>query len=341
MALALLLGCLGLLVALGHRSVAVALEAGPPEAPPRRTAFGPEDCGGSRAAISPSHLSILSIPRPQFKIAVFNDGDIVSNALRGGRMWEGDTLQFLIRELARGPGPGRLLDIGANVGWFSLYAAALGHDVVAVEAMRLNFDLLKYSLCLNVPNVQLRMHVYHAAVGEREAVCAMKSPAGNRGNGNMDCVQDRSGRLQLKGWEHWDDAGRTEHEEDRVPMATLDSLLAGQRIDVVKIDVEGYEFHALAGGRRLLRNVSAVHTEFSPFMLRKQGSDPLKYLEFLRDAGFYLFHRTQPFHDLPAFLAALDQQPGLIVDLRAVRRPKLAGSGHGPRGRTKPVAFGT
>eukprot|EP00668_Euglena_longa_P032112 GGOE01041401.1.p2 GENE.GGOE01041401.1~~GGOE01041401.1.p2 ORF type:complete len:259 (+),score=75.22 GGOE01041401.1:404-1180(+) len=243
-------------------------------------------------------------------------------------MWEGDTVQFLARELARvGPGPGRLLDIGANIGWFSLYLAALGHKVVAVEAMRLNANLLKYSLCLNAPDVQLQMSVYHAAVGERAAVCAMKSPAGNRGNGNMDCAQDRIGRLELKDWEHWDGRGRTEHEEDHVPMVTLDGLLGDARIDVVKIDVEGYEFHALFGGRRLLRNASAIHTEFSPFMLRKQGSDPLQYLKFLQEMGFHLFHRSQALLDLPAFLAKLDQQPSLIVDLRAVRRPRLSGDG--------------
>lgn len=44
---------------------------------------------------------------------------------------------------------GLFVDIGANVGWFTLYVASRGYDVAAFEGMRSNVQLIRTSLCRN------------------------------------------------------------------------------------------------------------------------------------------------------------------------------------------------
>jgi len=278
-------------------------------------------CEKERRLLGADRVEIISFESPPFQLAVFAERDIVSNDLRQSRQWEAKTLHFLTQQLEFAGSKASFLDIGANVGWFAFYMAALGHSVIAVEAMQVNFNLLKYSLCLNPP-LRDRLTLHCVAVGERSAVCRAKSPLGNRGNGNMDCSSDRSQRLRLQNWTHWDPHGMTEHEEADVRMVPLDDLLPDARVDVLKIDVEGYEHHALLGGRKLLSRVGAIHTEFSPFMLRVQHSDPIQYLVFLRGAGFRLFLGTSEITDFPSFVADLDRTPDRIVDLRAVRKAR-------------------
>lgn len=44
---------------------------------------------------------------------------------------------------------GLFVDVGANVGWFTLYVASRGYDVAAFEGMRSNVNLIRSSLCRN------------------------------------------------------------------------------------------------------------------------------------------------------------------------------------------------
>ncbi len=48
------------------------------------------------------------------------------------------------------------------------------------------------------------------------------------------------------------DAARA-YAEEEVALAPLDALLPATRVDFIKLDIEGAEFHALRGARRLLR----------------------------------------------------------------------------------------
>jgi len=50
-----------------------------------------------------------------------------------------------------------LLDVGAHVGWFSLLAAAAGHDAIAVEPTHYNLELLRASLSVNDPALAARV----------------------------------------------------------------------------------------------------------------------------------------------------------------------------------------
>ena len=62
-------------------------------------------------------------------------------------------------------------------------------------------------------------------------------------------------------------------------------------VDFLKIDVQGYEHHALRGMAKLLdRNRQlAVLTEFWPHGIREAGGDPDEYLRRFADHDFRAF----------------------------------------------------
>jgi FkbM family methyltransferase len=85
---------------------------------------------------------------------------------------------------------------------------------------------------------------------------------------------------------------------DSVPLATFDSWAeeAGlQRLDVVKIDVEGSELDVLLGMRRSLRSLRPrlVIIEVIEENLRRGGCSPAEVLELMADCGYVVAGETE------------------------------------------------
>src|ERR1700723_2973790 len=75
-----------------------------------------------------------------------------------------------------------------------------------------------------------------------------------------------------------------------VPMVTLDDAFAGQRVDVIKIDVEGFEQQVLQGARTILteerRRLRAILVEVHPFAWAEAGTTSASFLSLLDEMGF-------------------------------------------------------
>ena len=85
--------------------------------------------------------------------------------------------------------PPLLVDIGANVGWFSLNGAAAGGRVVAFEAMPSNIALLRRSFCAN-PWLAERIALFGTGLGSKRATCGIISGTTNKGDGHTVCSDD-------------------------------------------------------------------------------------------------------------------------------------------------------
>ena len=69
-----------------------------------------------------------------------------------------------------------------------------------------------------------------------------------------------------------------------------DELPAGVKVSLIKMDIEGSEWRALASMPRILSTCGHVITEFDPVVLKKSGGDPLEFLQAFKAAGFVIHH---------------------------------------------------
>jgi len=81
------------------------------------------------------------------------------------------------------------------------------------------------------------------------------------------------------------------------PLATLDGILeeAGllERVSLIKVDTDGFDYRVLRGGRKCLETRRPVlYFELAPTVLRDQEEDPLGIFPMLRECGYshFLLH---------------------------------------------------
>ncbi len=158
------------------------------------------------------------------------------------------TAQAEIREvLDRVPvGDGFIVDIGANVGEFTLRCAeriALtgsgGARVIAIEPNPEVFEGLRANVALNAMDAIVELH--SLAISDRIGTASLR----------LDEPQTNTARGRLTGATPPKSLG----VELSVPTTTLDALLAGRHLPIrlIKIDVEGAELLALKGAVTILR----------------------------------------------------------------------------------------
>jgi hypothetical protein len=76
----------------------------------------------------------------KLSLALFESGDIVSNAIKQAG-WEMNEIAGIVKKLDQARASGlnpTFLDIGSNVGWFSVQAASRGYKTISFDAMRAN-----------------------------------------------------------------------------------------------------------------------------------------------------------------------------------------------------------
>ena len=92
--------------------------------------------------LSRDYAIVVSKTDPAMAVSVYAQGDIVSNNIKKHGYWDGgltEVVSALLDARKDRSGfhtqPQTIVDFGANVGWFSLLAAAKGHQSIAVEPM--------------------------------------------------------------------------------------------------------------------------------------------------------------------------------------------------------------
>jgi FkbM family methyltransferase len=129
-----------------------------------------------------------------------------------------------------------VIDIGANQGFFTVYAASKGAKVFAFEPCAENFEVLKWNLSKN--SLQGSVKIINAAV------------TGRNGKMNLFVSLDAAGNIMSgTASTHNEDHSGVLMETRPVESVTLDSLfddLQIQRCDFLKMDCEGAEYEILA-----------------------------------------------------------------------------------------------
>lgn len=121
-------------------------------------------------------------------------------------------------------------DVGANKGYWSVYAAPIFDQVVAIEASSATFRILTENT-RDVPNVTRR---WAAAFRESNRELSFHNVDGSHVSGHISKNKDENAR------------GET------VESVALDDLLPPKKLAVIKLDVEGAERDAIHGARRAI-----------------------------------------------------------------------------------------
>jgi len=162
-------------------------------------------------------------------------------------------------------------DVGANIGIYSqFFSTCVGPTglVHSFEPSRDNFKRL-FAATRDVSNVRLTQ----AAVGERSGECTLY-------------VSDKL-NVDHRAYKADGDSRRAVPTQ----MVALDDYFKpGQRVDVIKMDIQGYEFHALRGAQRMLQENPDINLllEFWPAGLAQAGVRWEELVELLQQLDMNL-----------------------------------------------------
>lgn len=152
-----------------------------------------------------------------------------------------------------------VVDVGANIGYYTLLLAKTVKRVYAIEPEEETFEILRKNVeANNLENVVL----IKAAASDKKGVTNLIKSEDNFGDH----------KIGLKG-------------KEKVKTIRLDDLLTGEKkIDLIKIDTQGYEEKVIMGAKEIIKKQSpTLFLEYTP-----NGSK--KMLNYLR--SIYKWIRT-------------------------------------------------
>ncbi len=177
---------------------------------------------------------------------------------------------------------GRLIDVGANVGLYTLFLRARSSlPIVAYEPQPFLHQLLKMTQDHNrLPNVTLR----NMAVGAERGEVLFHTGVNGGVLNNANAVAATLDAFPVGGWEASAEATFKARPTVRVPVVSLDEDLAeGESVSLLKIDCEGFERNVLAGARRIMEEDNPrLFLEVHPTLLPAFGQKVEDVLELVR-----------------------------------------------------------
>jgi FkbM family methyltransferase len=235
-------------------------------------------------------LTPATIERYGARIHLNPRDPVVSGALALG-VYEKPETRFFLKTIAPGM---TFLDVGANVGYYSALALARigpAGRVIAFEPDPETFEYLQRTIAANG---QDRATALNKGLADAPGTLRLYRNSSNRGDNRFyaNDLADNSVEVEV---------------------ARADDVLASLgigKVDLIKIDVQGFEGKVLYGLERTIRNSHplTILSEFWPWGLREAGSDPFEVLERLRGFGLQLHELTDDGSTVP-----LDDHAGFVA----------------------------
>lgn len=219
-----------------------------------------------------NHYRIRQVVRVKYgaRLACSSE-DLIQSWLMFFGAWEPGLTRLLESRLRLGD---CFVDVGANIGYFTLLASRLVGErgtVVAVEASPTTADSLRANIRLNLAqNVRV---IQAAATDQRGSVPLYAGPRDNSGAASL---RSRVGRLP-------------EAAVEGIPLTEMLSEEEWSRATLIKIDVEGAEAEVLKSilaNPGVLRADAEIVVEMTPEWLSSIGESAERLIAAFEELGF-------------------------------------------------------
>jgi FkbM family methyltransferase len=161
-----------------------------------------------------------------------------------------------------------VIDIGANLGIYTLHALKAGCKVYSYEPTPFTYDLLNKNIKVNGYLESNRAVTYNYAVGDKEKIVKFSIYKGVCGQNHITDEEEADNTIE-------------------VPVVSIDHQHEGEKIDFIKIDIEGAEYDAFKGMKNIIQSNPDIMIlmEFAPVFIRRAGVDPKDLLKLIEEYG--------------------------------------------------------
>lgn len=156
-----------------------------------------------------------------------------------------------------------VVDVGANIGYYTILAASRAKLVYAFEPDKNCFEILKKNVEVNkLKNVK----IFNQAVGDKKQKVGIKTNKENFGDNRINLPKS----LSSKGGSRFD-------KRDLIDCIRLDDLIK-EKVDLIKIDVQGWEPEVVEGAKKMIsKHRPILFLEYTPSEYKNN-----KMIEFLK-----------------------------------------------------------
>ena len=209
----------------------------------------------------------------------FPAGDnVMLPEIQSNGTWEENEINWLKQNVSPGD---HCLNVGANVGYFSIWLGKLAGKNGTVTAFEPNPKLIPL-FNLNIQNSKLKNVTLHkVAVGNRNGFQWLFLNEKNFGDSRMFDPRITSGGGNYR-----------QHGFHKIPKRKLVRIIklddqVSKKIDVVLIDTQGYDHEVLRGMQSIIEKFHPkILTEFVPQWVTDMGENPLKVLDEYKSWGY-------------------------------------------------------
>lgn len=217
------------------------------------------------------HKKYLVAYTPKFKLYFkFKTEDVQGRLIYKRGIYEEELTHFLLHNLKL-EAHDIIFDIGANLGWYSLLLNKISpkSQIYAFEPDPVNFTILEQNIKLN--NAKEIRAQQLALSDSSESKTLYLYPSKNSGRHSL--LPINSG------------------QQMQVLTVALDEFVDNSKLDYskikfIKIDIEGYEYFAFMGAKKVLEFVPYILSEYSPNYMKKGKINPEDLLHLLYSYSF-------------------------------------------------------
>jgi FkbM family methyltransferase len=222
--------------------------------------------------------------------------DGICKSLIEGKFWD----KHLKETFDTLPKNSTIIDVGANIGFMSIYLAKLGHRVVAFEPCRQTFDVLVSNIKLN--DVEENVMAFNVALYNKETKVRLFNELFVE---KFKPIPFNNNEIDFTSWDHIGGFSLIESTTGELITKTLDSF-GIENVTLIKIDAQGCDLKIMKGAVETIKKYRPkIIFEFEPPIAYYHNEDfDIDYKTFITGIGYNLKLLNDPtdcFYDYLAY----------------------------------------